>query len=149
MVLLAIVILCLSGMAKDRGESWVMTRDGKMDCKKVNLRFNKARIVLENGQKNLVAFSTISSFSQNGKLFTKLRLYDDGKPTRQMAFMELIKTCGNLSLYRLGFCDLGSYNPNNVTYHYFLYDRKKLHLTLDERMLRNICFQFGVNYADL
>jgi hypothetical protein len=149
MVLFTMVLFCLSGIAKDLGDSWVVTEKGKMDCKKVRLGYNKARIVEENGQKGIVAFNTITSFSQNGRLFTKLRVYADNKPTKQMAFMELVKTCGELSLYKLGYYQLGSDVPNAITYRYFLYKGTKMHLALNDNTLANICLHFGLNYDEM
>jgi len=145
-VLLAAVLFCLSGMARDLGNTWVVTNDGKIDCKKVSMGYNKARIVLENGQKEKVQFSMINSFSSNGKTFDKLPLYKDNKPTNQGAFMELIKNHGELSLYKLAFCDLGY---NQITYQYFLYKGNKQYLKLNEKSLANICLYFGVSEDEL
>lgn len=148
-VLFTAVLFCLSGMAKGLGDSWVITQNGKIDCKKVNMGYNKARIVFENGQKEVVTFNSINSLSINGKIFNKLPLYENGKPGKQSAFMELIKTHGNLSLYKLGYYDLGSADPNEISYHYFLYNGTKLHLALNEKTLANICLYFGVSEDEL
>ncbi len=148
-VLFSLILFCLSGMAKDLGESWVVTNKGKLDCIKVKLGYNKARLVLENGQKAVFSFNTISSFAQNSKVFVKLPVYKNEKPTNQMAFMELIKTHGDLSLYKLLYLDLGSSNLGDKTYRYFIYNGKRLHLALDEKTLPNICLYFGLNYAEL
>ena len=148
-VLISLILFCFSGIARDLGESWVITNKGKMDCSKVRLGYNKARVVLENGQKAAITFSTISSYSQNGKVFVKLPLYRNGKPTNQSAFMELVKTSGNLSLYRLMYRDMALPVPDNTYFRYFLYDGKKLHLALDDRTLPNICVFLGLNYAEL
>jgi len=142
-------LLCLSGIAKDLGGSWVITDQGRMDCKKVNLGLSKARIIQENGQKNEVSFSAINSFSLNGRLFTKLRVYIDNKPTRQMAFMELVRTCGDLDLYKLGCYELGSDGPGGISYRYFLYSGNNFYLALNEKTLPNICLNFGLNYDEM
>jgi len=149
LVLFSVILICLTGIAKDPGESWVITRNGKIDCKKVKLGYNKARIVQKNGQKDLVAFSMINSFSLNGRVYTKLRVYADNKPTKQMAFMELIKTWGELSLYKFGYRDLGSAFPYEITYRYFLYKGGKMYLALDDRTLKNTCLHFGISYDSL
>jgi hypothetical protein len=91
----------------------------------------------------------INSFSLKGKVYTKLRVYADSKPTKQMAFMELIKTWGGLSVYKLAYCDLGSAGPAETTYRYFLYQDKKMYLELDDRTLANTCLHFGLNYDEL
>jgi hypothetical protein len=148
-VLFVAILFSLSGMARDRGNSWVITNDGKINCKKVNLGYNKARIVLENGEKTSVAFNAISSLSVNGKTFNKLPLYENGKLTKKMAFMELIKTQGELSMYKLGYRDLGAADPDAVSFRYFLYKGNKMHLEMDERSLANICLHFGISEDEL
>ena len=149
LILISLVLFCFAGIARDLGSSWVVTNNGKMDCKKINLGYNKARILFENGQKAVVNFDNISSLSRDGKVLVKLRLYQDNKPTNQMAFMELIKTWNDLSLYRLGFRYIGSADPMEVTYRYYLYKGQNFHLQLDERTLQNTCINFGLTYADL
>jgi len=149
LILFTAVLFCLSGIAKDLGGTWVITGEGKLDCKKVIMGYNKARIVLENGQKATVALNMISSLSMNGRVFTKLPLYENGKPTNQMAFMELIKTWNSLSLYKFGYHDLGSSNLSEVTYRYFLYTGRSYFLALDDRTLANTCLHFGLNANEL
>ena len=146
-VLLSVFLFCLSGIARDLGTSWVVTDEGKIECKKVVIGYNHARIVLGNGQKSSVELSRISSFSADGKVYTKLPLYKDGKPTNKMMFMEHIKTCGELSLYKCTMCNLGSPDPKETIDQYFLYNGTKLHLALDEKTLPNICKHFGVSYS--
>jgi hypothetical protein len=73
-VLFAVMLFCLSGFAKGIGESWVVTSNGKMDVKKINLGYNKARVVLENGEKATIDFNNISSFCVDGKTFCKTAL---------------------------------------------------------------------------
>jgi len=63
--------------------------------------------------------------------------------------MELVKTSGELSLYRLMYRDMALPVPKNTYFRYFLYNGKKLHLDLDDRTLPNICVYFGLNHAEL
>jgi len=146
-VLSSVVLFCLSSIARDTGASWVVTREGKMICEKISLGYNNARLVLVNGERRSVPISLISSYSLKGKRFTKLPLYKDGKPTGQMVFMEQIKTCGELSLYKFEMCDFGPSTLNDWVYLYFLYKGDNLHLTLDEKTLPNICKHFGLAYS--
>jgi len=143
-ILLSVVLFCLSGMAKDLGANWVVTGEGKIDCKKITLGYNNARIVFENGKRAAIPLSSISSYTLNDKVFTKLPLYKDGKPTNRTAFMELIKNHGELSLYKFSMCNFVSSNPEDKIYCYFLYKGDKLHLALDEKTLPNICKHFGL-----
>ncbi len=143
-VLTSVVLFCLSGIARDLGTSWVVTSEGKMDCKKINLGYNKARVVLENGEKKAIPISLISSYSLNGKEFTKLPLYKNRKPTGQMAFMELISNCYGFNLYKYEYSNT---NLNGKVSSYFLYNGDKLHLALDEKSLSNICDHFKIPYT--
>ncbi len=72
LVILVAVLICLPGFS---GNDWMETGNGKIDCKRINLRLNKANVVLEDGQKMEVNYRDINSFSQDGKVYVKLRLY--------------------------------------------------------------------------
>jgi hypothetical protein len=148
-VLFTSILFCLSGMAKDSGNYWVVTSNGKIDCKKVHFGYNKARIVLENGEKAAINYNTISALSMNGKTFTKLPLIENGKPTNKMAIMELIKTNGELSLYKLEFLDRQAADPTARSFRYYLYNGKIMHLELNEKSLANICLHFGISEDEL
>jgi hypothetical protein len=150
-VLFSIVLFCLSGIAKDLSASWVLTREGKMNCKKIFMGYNKARIVLENGQKKTIPVDLISSYTLNGKVFTRLPLYQVGKQTNKMVFMEMIKTQSDLSLYKYEYINYGrsAYDFSDLNakhFSYFLYDdAKKLIMELDEKSLLNVCKLFGLH----
>jgi len=148
-VFLSLMLFCISGFAVDSGASWVMTGEGKIECKKIGLGPNKARIILENGQKMNINFNNISSFSEDNKVFVKLWLYEDNKPTGKMAFMELIEKWNDLSLYRLACRDIGTTDPKEVYYRYYLYQGMNYFLQLDDRTLTNTCINFGINKAEL
>ena len=84
-VLIPVILFCLSGIARDLGTSWIVTGEGKMECKKLNIGSNKAHVILENGQKKSLSLNEITSYSVNGKVFNRLPLYKNGKPTGQSA----------------------------------------------------------------
>ena len=142
LVVLGAVLICLPGFS---GNDWLQTSNGKIDCKRINLRLNKANIVLEDGQKMEVNFHDINSFSQNGKEYVKLRLYEDNKPTDKMAFMELVGTWNNLKLVKLAVNNIGS-GVIRESSRYYLYDGSNYHLQLDDRTLKNTCDAFGLDY---
>jgi hypothetical protein len=148
-VLFAAILFCLSGYTKEIVTNWMVTGDGKIDCKKISLGLTKAIVELEDGQMVDVNFDEISSFSMDGKVFVKLRLYEDNKPTSQMAFLELIKTWNDLSLYKLAVQSPGTVVHKDATSRYYLYNGTDYHLQLDERTLKTTCKEFGINYAGL
>jgi hypothetical protein len=140
--LISVIVFCVSGIAKEPGISWVSTSEGKMNCKKIHIGYYTARVVLENGQKKTIPIDLISSYTLNGKEFTRLPLYKDGKPTGERVFMELVTACYNLNLYKYEYTNTNMYG-NAVLY--FLYEGDKLHLALDEKSLPNIWDHFGLS----
>ena len=137
----------LSAAAKDTNVSWVETHDGKMECRKVNMGISKARIVLNNGEKKTIQIDDINSYAMYGRVFTKLPLYRDNKPTDQMIFMELVRTRGNLNLYRVENFNSESIELNDKVSSYFVYDGNRMLLALDEKSLPNISKIFGIRYS--
>jgi hypothetical protein len=148
-VLLSLMLFCISGFAIDLGASWVVTGEGKIECKKIGLGYNKARIMLENGQKMNFDYNNISSFSIDDRVFVKLRLYEDNMPVGKMAFMELIKQWNDLSLYKLACHDIGTADPKDVYYRYYIYKGMNHYLQLDDRTLTNTCKHFGIDKESL
>jgi hypothetical protein len=141
LVILVAVLFCMPGFS---GNDWMQTGHGKIDCKRINLRLNKANIVLEDGQKMAVNYSDVNSFSQDGKVYVKLRLFEENKPTNKMAFMELMGTWNNLKLVKLSVRNIGSGSEDESS-RYYLYDGSKFHLQLDDRTLKNTCETFGLD----
>jgi len=140
-VIFSVVLFSLSGIARDLGASWVATSEGKLDCKRIHIGYNKARIVLENGEKKILPVDLISSYTLNGKVFTKLPLNKNGKSTSQMAFMELISACYDFNLYKYEYINTNLWGKVTC---YYLYNGDKLHLALDEKSLSNISDHFGL-----
>ena len=145
LVVLVAALICLPGFS---GNDWMETGNEKMDCKKIDLRLNKANIVLENGQKMEVNYRDINSFSQNGKVYVKLRLFEENKPTNKMAFMELVGTWNNLKLVKLSVEKI-AFGAQTKSSQYYLYDGSKYHLQLDDRTLKNTCKTFGLDYDEI
>ena len=145
LVILVAILICLPGFS---GNDWMETGNGKIDCKRINLRLNKANVVLEDGQKMEVNYRDINSFSQAGKVYIKLRMYEENKPTNKMAFMELVGTWNNLKLVKLTVQNIG-FSAESESSRYYLYDGSKFHLQLDERTLKNTCNAFGLNYNEI
>jgi hypothetical protein len=147
LVLISVILISFSGYSRDLGVSWLEVSHSRLDCQKIRFGYNHARIVLANGEKKTVPIDLINSYAVNGKVFNKLPVYKEGKQTGQMKFMELIKTVGELSLYKLEEPDNGSTLMDAKIYSYFLYNGDKLHLALDEKTLPNICLHFGLTYS--
>lgn len=121
-VLILVTLVCIAGIAGDPGKSWIVTSEGKTDCEKLNVGLKTAHLVCENGSKKEISINTIHSYSLNGKVFTKLPIYKNGKPTDETVFMELIKIQNDLNLYKYDFSNYGKFNQPGKLYSYFLYD---------------------------
>jgi len=142
MIVFFMFLMCLTGIAEDEGTSWVVTDEGKINCKKIvvenDTNYKHARIILDNGQRKIIDIKKVRSFSMNGKIYSKLPLYKDGKATGNEVFMELINTYGELCLYKYSICKLETPDPKKKVYCYFLYAGNKLYKAVDEKVLANI-----------
>jgi hypothetical protein len=147
LVLISVAVFCIAGFTRDIPASWLMTGESKLDCKRINLGIKDARVVLKNGGKQTIPISSIHSYAVEGKEFTKLPVYSNGKPTGQTVFMELVKTVGDLSLYRTEMNDIVASDLPDKQYRYFLYKGDELRLALDENSLPNVCKVFGLSYT--
>ena len=128
--LLSLAGYCLISIAGTPDSSWIVSNEGKFIVSKMSIRDTKARLVLENGKKMIIAIDQIKVYSLDGKVFKKLPLYIDGKCTNQMVFMELVKAKGELMLYKHS---SWSYNPNKKITNFLLYNGDQLLMEYDEK----------------
>jgi hypothetical protein len=131
--LILAICYCLLGFADDPAGSWVISNEGKVEAKKINFRETKTTLLLENGKKLTISNDQIKSYSVNGKLFKKLPLYLDGKPSGKMVFMELVKNQDNMALYRYNY---SSYSPNLKIASYLLFKDDQMIFQYDEKTHR-------------
>ena len=131
--LILAICYCFLGFADDPAGTWVISDEGRIDAKKINLRETETTLLLENGKKLLIPNDQIISYSVNGKVFKKFPLYLDGKTSGKMVFMELVKTQNDMTLYRY---NASSYNPNLKIFNYLLYKGDQLVFQYDEKSHR-------------
>ena len=93
-VLLVAAGYCLAGIAAEPTSSWISTTSGKMNIKSISFGISNVRAVLENGKVMKLPIEKLNSYSVEGKIFNKMPLYKYGKPTGDMAFMELLRKEG-------------------------------------------------------
>jgi hypothetical protein len=146
-VLLVAAGYCLAGIAAEPTSSWISTTSGKMNIKSISFGISNARAVLENGKVMKLPIEQLNSYSVEGKLFNKMPLYKYGKPTGDMAFMELIGKKGELSLYRYESFNFESVKPHDTVTNFAIYDGDKLHLALTDKTLENVCKYFGLQLS--
>jgi hypothetical protein len=139
-----LILFNLAGISRDLGTSWVIIDEDKVICKKIVMEHKEksntdiAHIIFANGHRSSLDVGRISSFCMNNKTYVKLPLYKDGKDTGKKVFMELINTCGELSLYKYGMCKLETPDPKIKMYCYFLYHGDKLYKHMSAEKLANI-----------
>jgi len=135
-ILALTVTYSIIGMAQGQTGSWVQTSEGKLDCKKIKVNSQIAKLVLDNGEKKSIPIVQISSYSDNGKLFNKIPYYDRGTPVR-MVFMELLKSREDgLSLYK--------YNNSNGDVDEFIYKGDVLYMYVDVTLRGKTNKEFGL-----
>jgi hypothetical protein len=134
---------CFAGIANPPVDSWVISKEGKMNCKQIHVGTFKARILLQDGNKIVIPTAQINSYSLDGKVFNKLNLTIDGKPTNRMVFMELVKTRGGSSLYKYYRFDV-----DQPHYCYYIYKGNQfcyaLDGSMDSKKLKNLFRYFGL-----
>lgn len=147
LVLLVAAVYCLAGITAEPISSWIMSKSGKMEMKRITFGVSKARIVLESGKVLKLPIDQLNSYSVDGKIFNKMPLYKHGKPTGEMAFMELMSTRGELNFYRYESFNFESVNPYEAVNNYAIYNGDKLYLPLTDKTLENVCKYFGLQLA--
>jgi hypothetical protein len=128
----------MATFSRDIPEAWINTGKNRLDCREISLGIKTARVVLTNGEKMSVPVSSILSYSVNG--------YE---------FMELLKTRGELSLYRLEISQITAdetnetvvTDPNGKLYFYYLYKDDKPYLKMDNKSLPNILAAYGFAFS--
>jgi hypothetical protein len=141
-LLLLTIGFCFACIANPPADSWVVSKEGKMNCKQVNVGIFNARILLQDGNKIVLPVAQINSYSLDGKVFNKLTLYIDGKATSRTVFMQLLKNRDGVSLYKY-------YRFDTETPHYCFYVYKgnqfcyALDESMDSKKLKNLFRYFG------
>ena len=79
---------------------YISTSGQLTHCKRIAFKNNEIKVVLQNGEKLLLPVAQIKTIKANGKIYDKLPVYKNDKPTDKEAFMELVITKGGLKLYK-------------------------------------------------
>jgi hypothetical protein len=140
-VLILAAMFYIAGMAAAATGNWVVAGKDRIGCEKISLGINKARIVLENGEKMVVPLSELESYSSDGMVFVKKVLPGNGASNSTTVFMQLMKIKGNLSLYRNVEYDPELTGRLKSHDHFYVYNGDQLHLVLDEITMPN-AFKF-------
>jgi hypothetical protein len=143
LVLFVAIGYCLAGIAHEPVDSWVISKEGRMDCKRILVGSFKARIMLQNGEKLILPIDQINSYSLDGRVFNKVEHYRDGNFTNKKVFMELLGTRDGFCLYKHNNCNLES--PHDS---YYVYKGDQYCFALDQSLspkrIKNV-----INYFSL
>lgn len=107
--------------ASGQSFTWYQTDGGQVSCKKINVQGDKLKVVLENGEKQVVPAASVSSYYTEDKLFLKKGIFANG--VKQDHFMEFLKTRDDMSLFMF---------PDNGTYRYLVYKGDELFIEILE-----------------
>jgi hypothetical protein len=145
-VVFSVVMFSIAGFASKPTARYIVTKEGRFDCKQISIGMQNARIVLTNGKKSTIPIENISSYTLDGRQFDKLELDKKGKDATREVFMELVKSRDDLSLYRLSHVDYELYPDNQKVDNYYVYQNGKLYLKLSDKSLPSVLQYFDVNY---
>jgi hypothetical protein len=129
LLFLLTIAYCIAGNAIMPDNSWIVSNDGLMNCKKISVKNSKVRVLLFDGNYINVPMDKINSYSRDGKVFRKLNLYRNGEPTQKKEFMQLLKSRDGYCLYKYN-----PYDPRLPYGCYFIYKDDQFCYALDESM---------------
>jgi hypothetical protein len=149
------IVSAVAAFSSDKPEAWINTGKSRLDCREISLGIKTARIVLTNGEKMSVPVSSIQSYSVNGREFVKMPVFRNNKASGNYEFMELLKTRGELSLFRMEISQITAdetnetvvSDPNGKLYFYYLYKDDKPYMELDNRSLPNVLAAYGLAFS--
>jgi hypothetical protein len=129
--------------------------ESRLECREISFGSKTAKVVLKSGEKMAIPVSSIRSYTLDGKEFTKMPLFVNDKPSGKSTFMELVKSNGDLSLYRMEVTEITASETSETVvsgqsgklFIYFLYKGDNIYLKMDERTLPNTLIFFGLPFA--
>jgi hypothetical protein len=125
------IFFCLNSFSAEPYGSWIESQEGKYFCTEIRIHAHKARFIMPNGEKMSIPLNRINSYSLNGCEFYRLPLYENGKITNHMVFMELVCRSKECALYRYGHCKIKCVQSTGGVSNYYIYKGKNLHMASD------------------
>lgn len=130
-------------------DEYVKTKDDVLYYSKLTFGSNKARLILDNGQKITLMNNEVIAYKKNEKIFEKMPLYNNNKKTNKEVFMEVLKYTNGMKLYRYT-----TYGQEvNFPYHvsstkkvekYYVFRNGNYHLQIDEANYKTVFAFFGI-----
>jgi hypothetical protein len=153
--ILAILLLCLTGFAKDLSGNFYMISTGeKLYCKKIQVGAQTIKATLENGEKVTIPTSQVKMYHLDGKTFEKLPVYVDNRNTNELKFMEFVTTRAGLKLYKYskyveGIDKItGAYMGVSKVDYYLVFRGDQFYVDVTERNYRTLFDFFRIKISE-
>jgi hypothetical protein len=127
--------------------TWIASENGRIPAEKLKVGLNKAKIVLENGEKAILPVDDLHAYSIDGKVFEKKTYYKDGKATDEEVFMEVIGYSNGLKLLKHVEYDYDAIIPASPIDKFYVYRNNELHLALTPKSMPTVMEFFGVSWS--
>lgn len=142
----SVAMIALAGFASSPA-AWIASEEGRMQVEKIRIGVNTARITLENGEKIVMPLDKLESYSLHGKIYEKRMVYDNGKPTGEMAYMQLISSRNGFKLFRNAEFDYDAPQPFTAVDKFYVFKGDDLYLALDEKSIPSVFSFYGLEYS--
>lgn len=153
---LAILLLCLTGFAKDLGGNFYMMSTGeKLYCKKIQVGASNIRATLQNGEKVSIPTAMVKMYSLNGRIYEKLPVFVNNKYMKNNRFMEFVATRAGLKLYKYSEYEecinvaTGAYQGVTKIDHYLVFKGDQPYVEVTDKNYQTLFDFFRVTYASL
>lgn len=148
--ILAFAILVVTGIASMAAIPMnppALNGNERVFCKKISIGMKNARIVLPNDEKMVIPIGQLDSYQLGKALYEKKELVTNGKSRGQFAYMQLLKTKDNFSLYRMAVKNPELVQPGESLFNYYVYEGDKLYLEASGQSLPNVLTFFGIKFS--
>jgi hypothetical protein len=135
-----------------KGDNYVQTKNDIVYYSKISFGPTKARLILDNGKKITLMNNELIAYKKDGRIFEKLPLFVNNKPTKKEVFMEVLKYTNGMKLYRYhnyldGYNFMYSTNSATPVNEYYVFKNGNYHLQLDANNYQTVFNFFGIKSA--
>jgi hypothetical protein len=142
-----LVVIGIASMAAIPMNPSALSNNERVFCKKISIGMKNARIVLPNDEKLVIPINQLDAYQLGNALYVKKELATNGKSRGQFAYMQLLKTKDNYSLYRMAVKNPELVQPGESLFNYYVYEGDKLYLEASGQSLPNVLAFFGIKYS--
>lgn len=147
LVLTSIMAFCVAGMAASPSTAMYGAKGERVNCKKISIGTQKARITMPDGQKKVMDIDQLDSYTVDGQIFEKKELYVNGQATGKTAFMQLMGVRGKLKLYKHAALDPELASADKKRNNFYIYMGEEVYMGVDRKALPNVLNFFGLKWS--